>query len=86
MFSCFPKQSRVSPASISLVGLGFDIPDVDGVPFSDQAFIKLYTGVGAGCNASRLCDAVLLGPGGGIPDDSAVESITWGRIKAQFVE
>ena len=26
----------------------------------------------------------LLGPGGELPDDSAVESITWGRIKAQF--
>ena len=82
-----PEESRISelyPGKV--VGLGFDIPDVDGVPFSDQAFIKLYTGVGAGCNASRLCDAVLLGPGGGIPDVSAVENITWGRIKAQFVE
>ena len=29
---------------------------------------------------------LLLGPGGEIPDISAVESITWGRIKAQFVK
>ena len=36
--------------------------------------------------SEEFAKGLLLGPGGEIPDDSAVESVTWGRIKAQFAE
>ena len=35
-------------------------------------------------DADFLADAMLLGPGGRIPEGTAVESLTWGRIKASF--
>ena len=35
--------------------------------------------------ADEFVAGLLVGPGGEIPDESAVESITWGRIKARFV-
>ena len=38
------------------------------------------------CHSDDFMDVLLLGPGGEIPDESAVESITWGRIKATFVK
>ena len=36
--------------------------------------------------SDTFADFVLMGPGGEIPEISAVESITWARIKARFVQ
>ena len=37
-------------------------------------------------SSDTFAQGILLGPGGELPDDSAIENITWGRIKAQFVK
>ena len=52
----------------------FTLPDTEAQP------------LGQGTSADFLLDGLLLGPGGAIPEveDTAVESITWGRIKASF--
>ena len=83
-----PEDSLVSelfPGKI--IGLYIMITDVDERPIGDQAFFNLSPSslIPSG-NADRFGDAVLLGPGGGLPDDSVVESITWARIKAAFVK
>ena len=70
-----------------VIGLGltvsdFDEPWGDGPPIYDSAHI-----LPPGGGLTRLGDGMLLGPGGEIPPKiSAVESITWARIKARFVK
>ena len=90
-----PKESQVSPLAVGqTIGFLIAIPDYDIAPqrwqsqhvlagaafqFSDH-FIQSYD------FSDDFAVGILLDPGGEIPDDSAVESITWGRIKAQFVK
>ena len=72
------------------IGLLIVIPDWDDPRILRQPPFRLYLGDkeldGACCFSDNFADFFLLGPGGEIPDDSAVERITWGRIKAQFVK
>ena len=67
-----------------VIGLAISVPDRD----EDEAKPSVYYHLGdiASPLSDNFADFLLLGPSGEIPDDSAVESITWGRIKAQFVE
>ena len=77
--------SELFPGKI--VGLNITSSDIDG-DFGSGIFHHLPSSpVGLDrYDASNFYDAILLGPGGQLPDDSAVESITWGRLKAQFVK
>lgn len=52
----------------------------------NERSIQYLGGFDGFARAGDLVDGVLLGLDGEVPDDSAVESITWGRIKAQFVK
>ena len=81
-----PEESRVSNLfSRKIIGLDIGVNDYDQ---SSQAFYWLPAGNDFNHAdisydiASEFCDAVLLGSDGGVPDISAVGSITWGRIKA----
>ena len=83
-----PEESVVSELSPGIViGLLFYIPDRDEGEGSHgrPAFHHILPGY-AGDTSDDFMDALLLGPGGEIPDDSAVGSVTWGRIKARFVD
>ena len=48
--------------------------------------VEARTGVRYVNRSDDFCLGLLVGPGGEIPEISAVESITWARIKAQFVK
>ena len=76
-----PEESQVSELSPgNVIGFAININDQD----ADDDLGAYYLGE---ANSARLfVDGVLLGPGGEIPDESVVESITWARIKAQFVK
>ena len=81
-----PKESQVSdlfPGKI--VGMDILVVDKDS---SGESWLSLPEETpDITDTASEFQDAVLLGLGGGIPpDESVVESITWGRIKATFVK
>ena len=55
--------------------------DYDEVMPSSYYYLGSFEGV-----SDYFASCVLVGSGGEIPDISAVESITWARIKAQFVK
>ena len=57
-----------------IVGTLFNLPDLEALPLDQLP------------SADFFLDGLLLGPGGAIPEveDTAVESVTWGRIKASF--
>ena len=38
----------------------------------------------SGTSADTYVDGILLGSGGALPEDTAVENASWGRIKAAF--
>ena len=80
-----PEETQVSELFPGkTVGLDIHVADHDE---STQSFFRLAPKWADNEDASEFCDAVLLGPGGGIPPDiSAVGNISWGRIKAQFVK
>ena len=79
-----PEESQVSDLSAGkVIGFAVNINDPD----ADDDLGVYYLGErGHPSHARYFVDGVLLGPGGEIPDESAVESITWARIKAQFVK
>ena len=67
-----------------VIGLDVTVIDRDDAEKWD-ALSYFFLGEG-GQRTDNHPDFLLLGPGGELPDDSAVETDTWGRIKAQFVE
>ena len=89
-----PEESTVSELSPgNVIGLFIRMQDVDRNSrgyeryfFHSLSPVESCPRCADAADADHFVDAVLLGPGGEIPDDSAIESITWARIKAQFVE
>ena len=86
-----PDESLVSglhPGKI--IGFAIEIWDVDTRPGDWQSCHYLRSSVYDVFNgnfADTFVQGFLLGPGGEIPPGiSAVESVTWGRIKARFVK
>ena len=79
-----PEESAISelyPGKV--LGLLISVADRD----ENKTMPSSYYYVGDFSNMSdNFADCLLLGPGGEIPDDSAVESITWGRLKSTFVK
>ena len=85
-----PQESRVSALYPGkTIGLYVEIIDRDDynnrTPTMAFRLGSAHMGAAWGF-ADNFIDVLLLGPGGEIPDESAVESITWGRIKAHFVK
>ena len=82
------EKSRVSelyPGKI--IGLSITVSDRDTGEWNEMFYYILGGGLFEESNYSQnFPDFLLLGPGGEFLDDSAVESITWGRIKATFVK
>ncbi len=83
-----PEESVVSTLSRgTLIGFILSIPDFDeeGELWKGYHSVRRvqdeWTSI---FNADTFARGLLVGPGGEIPD-SAVESMTWGRIKAMFV-
>ena len=60
--------------------IGFSIWVVD----NDSGDVNQYFLGPSGGTADGFVDGMLLGLGDEIPEDTAVESMTWGRIKASF--
>ena len=83
-----PEESVVSTLSRgTLIGFYLAIPDyeAEGELARGWHFISGQDQwPGSPWNADFFARGLLVGPGGEIPD-SAVESVTWGRIKATFV-
>ncbi len=82
-----PEESVVSTLSPgTLIGFILAIPDyeAEGELARGFHFISGQDEWPGLSNADDFARGLLVGPGGEIPD-SAVESLTWGRIKATFV-
>ena len=87
-----PEESQVSelyPGKI--IGFSIDMADFDTNSALLQGLHALrsreYDDSGIDwASSDTFVQGYLVRPGGEIPDESAVESITWGRIKAQFVK
>ncbi len=82
-----PEESVVSTLSRgTLIGFYLAIRDydVEGELAEGNHFISGQDQGPGLSNADDFARGLLVGPGGEIPD-SAVESVTWGRIKATFV-
>ncbi len=82
-----PEESVVSALSPgTLIGFILSIPDYDeeGVRAETVHIIMGQDFLSDIRNADGFARGLLVGPGGEIPD-SAVENITWSRIKATFV-
>ncbi len=82
-----PEESVVSTLSPgTLIGFILSIRDydVEGELWKGHHFISGQDQWPALFNADFFARGLLVGPGGEIPD-SAVESVTWSRIKATFV-
>ncbi len=82
-----PEESVVSALSPgTLIGFILTIGDIDEEGARAEAWHSIraqdqWSGLS---NADTFARGLLVGPGGELPD-SAVESLTWGRIKATFV-
>ncbi len=83
-----PEESVVSTLSPgTLIGFVLHIGDIDEEGAWRAETVHSITGQdywSDSLNADGFARGLLVGPGGEIPD-SAVESLTWGRIKATFV-
>ncbi len=82
-----PEESVVSTLSRgTLIGFILSIRDfdVEGELAGGHHFISGQDQWPGISNADDFARGLLVGPGGELPD-SAVESLTWGRIKATFV-
>ena len=68
--------SVVDQDKLSVLSSYFSLPDIEKMTLDQWK------------SSDSFLDGVLLGPGGAIPEaeDTSVESVTWGRIKAAFVE
>ncbi len=83
-----PAESVVSTLSPgTLIGFILSIGDIDEegeLPEGWHSIRAQDQWSGSPSNADSFARGLLVGPGGELPD-SAVESVTWGRIKATFV-
>jgi hypothetical protein len=87
-----PEESVVSALSPgTLIGFSLTILDHDDAERQPEGFHFITHFIAEGDyssaifrNADNFVRGLLVGPGGELPD-SAVESMTWGRIKATFV-
>ena len=78
-----PEDSQVSKLSAGqVIGFTIWVNDDDGSDEIEECCSYLLGAPGFGVSATKYVDGLLLGE---FPDDSAVESITWARIKATFV-
>ena len=84
-----PEASVVSALSPgTLIGFALTIGDIDEEGGARAESVHILMGQdfsrGWASNADHFARGLLVGPGGEVPD-SAVESVTWSRIKATFV-
>ena len=80
-----PTESLVSELHPgTTIGFEMVVCDFDVKPGRTHSSHFLHRGDTMFSNS--WIEGFLLGPGGELPDDSAVESVTWARIKAQFVK
>ena len=79
-----PEESLVSELDRGKV-IGFHMGINDQDPEDNRWGSYVLGEWVAGGFDETFVHGILVGPGGEILDDSAVESITWGRIKATFV-
>ena len=76
-----PEDSKAPPlASGNIIGFQISIPDVDTEPAAYRAFHTVTGQASTWRYAERFADGRLVGAGG----STAVESNSWGRIKASF--
>ena len=78
-----PGESLVSelyPGKI--IGFCIDVLDVDSAHSDPESIHYLRSSETGFTYSDTFVEGILLGPGGETPDDSAVESIPWGRLKA----
>ncbi len=79
-----PGDSVPSPLFAGkIIGFQLSIPDTDQAPGQDRAFHTLSGQAATWRFAERFIDARLVGVGG---DMTAVEELSWGRIKASLSE
>jgi len=83
-----PEESRVSELHAGkIIGFTMFVADSDEGPDDQHLFFRLPERVGSASElvgASAFADGLLLGAGEEMPENTAVEDITWARIKASF--
>ena len=80
-----PESSEASPLQTArIIGFNVAVMDDDIVGPSQPDF--LIVAYEYPFSADAFVDGLLVGSDGNIPGDTAVESITWGRIKASLSE
>ena len=81
-----PESSEVSPLQTGRI-IGFNVivkdDDIVGTTNEPDLLIIAYE---YPMSMDTLVDGLLVGSDGNIPGDTAVESVTWGRIKASLFE
>ena len=81
-----PESSMVSHLQTGkIIGFNISVSDDDIVGTSDRTEYKLLA-FESPFSADTFVDGLLVGSDGNIPGDTAVESVTWGRIKASLFE
>lgn len=82
-----PEESALSALFPGRI-VGFDIVvyDHDARPGEYHGVFSLSGEFSLGMFADQFVDGILIGAGTGVPGDTALESGTWGRIKASFRE
>ena len=89
--TCFDRLDHLSPedsvvsqfAEDKVIGFDMLVYDYDVEPAGTRALYTLTEPDGDWDQASDFVDGMLLGPGGEF-GDSAVQSTSWGRIKASL--
>ena len=92
----YPEESSVSDLHAGkIIGFSISVYDHDGVGLRNVSYQHLlsedlpqtvneFSPISGG--PEFWVDGLLVGPGGEIPSDTAVEHITWAQIKASLVE
>ena len=84
-----PDESVVSELSPGkIIGFAIAVADFEPEPHNYKSihYLPMRSDPDLMLSSDNFADAVLLNSEGEIPEVSAVESITWGRIKAKFVK
>ena len=80
-----PESSEASPLQTGrIIGFNVAVRDDDIVGINQPDF--LIVAYEYPFSADAFVDGLLVGSDGNIPGDTAVESVTWGRIKASLSE